>query len=80
MSDAPTISLTGINLYPVKGAAGLSLQRCTLDSFGIVHDRRWMVVDSDGKVYFGREPLQKQTKGVKGRGGVGRMTPQTCTR
>ncbi len=48
MSDTPTISLTGIHLYPVKGAAGLSLQRCTLDSFGIVHDRRWMVVDSDG--------------------------------
>jgi uncharacterized protein YcbX len=48
MSDVPTISLTGIYLYPVKGAAGLSLDQCTLDSFGIVHDRRWMVVDSDG--------------------------------
>jgi uncharacterized protein YcbX len=48
MSDTPNLSLTGIHLYPVKGAAGLSQRSCTLDSFGIVHDRRWMVVDTEG--------------------------------
>lgn len=58
MSETPTISLTGIHLYPVKGAAGLSLQRCTLDSFGIVHDRRWMVVDSDG-VFLSQRSLPR---------------------
>jgi uncharacterized protein YcbX len=58
MSDTPSISLTGIHLYPVKGAAGLSLQRCTLDSFGIVHDRRWMVVDSDG-VFLSQRSLPR---------------------
>ena len=58
MSDMPTISLTGIHLYPVKGAGGLSLQQCTLDSFGIVHDRRWMVVDSDG-VFLSQRSLPR---------------------
>ena len=58
MSDAPIISLTGLHLYPVKGAAGLSLQQCTLDSFGIVHDRRWMVVDSDG-VFLSQRSLPR---------------------
>jgi len=40
--------LTEINIYPLKSAAGISLDRCQLDARGLRHDRRWMLVDSDG--------------------------------
>lgn len=35
-------------VYPLKGAAGIPIREWPLDSFGLRHDRRWMVVDSDG--------------------------------
>jgi uncharacterized protein len=42
------MELSAVSVYPVKGAAGISLERASLDSFGIRHDRRWMVVDGSG--------------------------------
>lgn len=41
--------ISGLYVYPVKGAAGIPLASATLDTFGIEHDRRWMVVDTDGR-------------------------------
>ena len=35
-------------LYPLKGAAGIPVQEWPLDSFGLKHDRRWMVIDAEG--------------------------------
>lgn len=35
-------------VYPVKGAAGMGVSEWRLDSFGLMHDRRWMVVDGEG--------------------------------
>jgi hypothetical protein len=35
-------------LYPLKGAAGIPVQDWPLDSFGLQHDRRWMVIDAEG--------------------------------
>lgn len=35
-------------VYPVKGARGVPLRSARLDSFGIEHDRRWMIVDAAG--------------------------------
>ncbi len=40
--------ITGVFIYPVKGAAGIPLERAELDDVGFRHDRRWMVVDSAG--------------------------------
>jgi uncharacterized protein len=40
--------VTELYVYPVKGAAAVALQSARLDSFGIEHDRRWMVVDDAG--------------------------------
>jgi uncharacterized protein YcbX len=43
------VSLTGLTVYPIKSAAGISAERWEVDSFGLRHDRRWMVVDQDGE-------------------------------
>jgi uncharacterized protein YcbX len=40
--------LEEIWVYPVKGAAGISVREWPLDELGLAHDRRWMVVDADG--------------------------------
>jgi len=42
------ITLTGIHAYPLKAAAGLDLEATLAQRRGLAHDRRWMVVDSEG--------------------------------
>lgn len=42
------LRLSAINVYPVKSAAGLSQPAWEVDTFGLQHDRRWMVVDEAG--------------------------------
>jgi uncharacterized protein YcbX len=42
------VKLSSLWLYPLKGAAGIALSEWPLDSFGLMHDRRWMVVDATG--------------------------------
>ncbi len=46
MSD---IFLSGLYCYPVKSLAGIPLQQSALDRFGLIHDRRWMLVDQQGE-------------------------------
>ncbi len=43
---APRVS--GVFIYPVKGAAGIPLDAAELDELGFRHDRRWMFVDEAG--------------------------------
>jgi uncharacterized protein YcbX len=40
--------LSNLWVYPLKGAAGIPVDEWALDSFGLMHDRRWMVVDGEG--------------------------------
>ena len=47
--------LSAINLYPVKSAAGISVEQWPLDEFGLRLDRRWAVIDSAGVVLTQRE-------------------------
>jgi MOSC N-terminal beta barrel domain len=42
------ITLTAINVYPVKGLKGIALDSALCTDRGIEHDRRWMVVDAEG--------------------------------
>lgn len=53
----PTV--TALTLYPIKSCAGITLQSAMLSetglSFATVHDREWMVVDSDGRCLTQRE-------------------------
>ena len=48
ISPVPQLRLTRIILYPVKSAGGISVEAWDLDDLGLGHDRRWMVVDSNG--------------------------------
>ncbi|MEJ2620645.1 MAG: MOSC domain-containing protein [Candidatus Thiodiazotropha sp.] len=49
------ITLSGLYCYPVKSLRGLELEHSRLDRFGLVHDRRWMVVDREGKFLSQRQ-------------------------
>ena len=44
------LTLTALHVYPLKSAAALSPLAWEVDGFGLEHDRRWMVVDSAGKM------------------------------
>jgi uncharacterized protein len=47
--------ISGLFVYPVKGARGYSPPVARLDEFGLQHDRRWMVVDEAGHFVTPRE-------------------------
>ena len=42
------LTLSGLNVYPIKSAAGIAAQSWDVDEFGLRYDRRWMVVDEHG--------------------------------
>lgn len=44
----PELRLSAINVYPLKSAGGLAKGSWEVDTFGLRHDRRWMVVDEVG--------------------------------
>jgi uncharacterized protein YcbX len=44
-----TLRLTGLVIYPIKSARGISLPESEVDRFGLRHDRRWMVVNPSGE-------------------------------
>jgi uncharacterized protein len=44
----PELRLSSITVYPLKSAAGLPQVSWEVDSFGLRHDRRWMLVDESG--------------------------------
>ena len=46
---AVTLRLTGLIIYPIKAARGISLAESEVDEFGLRHDRRWMVVNPSGE-------------------------------
>lgn len=43
------LSLSEIHIYPIKSAAGMAVQAAQLTARGLHYDRRWMVVDAQGK-------------------------------
>ena len=47
--------LASITVYPVKSAAGLRLDASPVETRGLAGDRRWMVVDPDGRFLTARE-------------------------
>ncbi len=47
--------LAAIHLYPVKGLRGVSLSAASVEPWGLAGDRRWMVVDSTGRLISQRE-------------------------
>lgn len=45
----PELKLTEIWTYPIKSLGGISLTSAKIMGKGIQYDRRWMLVDTDGK-------------------------------
>ena len=43
------IHLSSLRLYPLKSALGVEVSRCRVDEFGLARDRRFMVVNADGR-------------------------------
>jgi uncharacterized protein YcbX len=49
------VRVTELNLYPVKSLAGVSPRAAVLDERGLAGDRRWAVVEPDGKKVTARD-------------------------
>lgn len=49
------ITVTELNIYPVKSLRGVSLQQSRLSIQGLEHDRRWMVVRDNGRFVTQRD-------------------------
>lgn len=47
--------VSGLYVYPLKSARGLSMEEAALDPFGLAGDRRWCVVDPEGRAITQRE-------------------------
>ncbi len=48
-------SLAAIHVYPLKSCAPLTLDAAVVEPRGLADDRRWMVVDAEGKFLTGRQ-------------------------
>ena len=50
-----TAVIGGLYIYPVKSAAGISLDTARLEPYGLQHDREWMIVDPAGRFITQRD-------------------------
>lgn len=48
-------TLAAIMVYPIKSCAGLSMTASAVEPRGLKGDRRWMVVDAEGRFVTGRQ-------------------------
>ncbi len=48
-------TLSSIHIYPVKSCAGQQVAHAAVQARGLEHDRRWMLVDPDGKFLTARQ-------------------------
>ena len=51
----PTMTLTALNVYPIKSAGGIGTSTWPVDAFGLQYDRRWMLVDESGEAITQRD-------------------------
>lgn len=49
------MKLSDLYLYPVKSCAPLALDEARVEARGLAGDRRWMIVDGDGRFITGRQ-------------------------
>ena len=54
-------TLSGIHIYPVKALGGISLPEAQLTPRGLLHDRRFLVIDRDGEFITQREQPKMAT-------------------
>jgi uncharacterized protein YcbX len=49
------LTLSEINIYPVKSLAGISLQSSEVEERGLKYDRRWVMVDETNTFFTQRD-------------------------
>ncbi len=49
------MKVASLHIYPVKGIHAVDLQEAAVEKRGLLHDRRWMIVDAAGKFITQRE-------------------------
>ena len=49
------MNVSAINVYPIKSLRANSLQEALICSYGLEHDRRWMLVDPESRMISQRE-------------------------
>ena len=49
MRDAENVALSGLYVYPIKSCGGISTTCAEVGATGLLHDRRWMLVDEAGE-------------------------------
>ena len=49
MRDAENVALSGLYVYPIKSCGGISTTSAEVGATGLLHDRRWMLVDEAGE-------------------------------
>ncbi len=50
-----TAALAAIHVFPLKSGAPLSPREAQVETRGLAHDRRWMLIDATGKFVTGRQ-------------------------
>ena len=55
MNSPCSLTLTALNIYPVKSCRGIHVQEALLTTKGLERDREWMVVDPSGAFVTQRE-------------------------
>ena len=50
-----TMNISAINVYPIKSLRGSALEEALVRSYGLEHDRRWMLVDPAAHMITQRE-------------------------
>ena len=65
MSGERAIHLSGLYIYPIKSCRGISLDAWEVDGRGLRLDRRWMLVDGDGRFPSQRELPRMALIGVR---------------
>ena len=49
MTGPAEVRVADLFVYPIKSCGGIAVDRAEVDAFGIRNDRRWMVVDENGR-------------------------------
>jgi uncharacterized protein YcbX len=55
LHQSKAVTISAINIYPVKSCAGIPLQRSRLTATGFEHDRQWLIVQPNGRFITQRE-------------------------
>ncbi len=70
-------TLASLHIYPIKSCAQLTLDSAVVEKRGLAHDRRWMIVDQNGRFITGRElPRLTLLQAEPGAAGLTLRAPQ----